>query len=331
MLSNLFFGREGQPSPNRPGPSAREVNSALASEPLLHQHPLQLLAEEMETRLQDLSDVAQQCDLKQKELRATQRSLVHRLGEARALYAQLEASQEERRPDTGEDSCTLREEVAALRDDLNNARRENARMSAALAERDRVCQHAQRERDEMSTLLSQRSAELEAAQGFLPSTESIADTEVIQMVDALNYEIAQTATTLADSFEGVTRQLQRPPQQEHDSIVKSYERRFGRGVARLLLSAQVADPVLCLQFALQDRLTRLAGACTHQWCFANPDLGTALQRASDVLVESGALRTIRFTTFTTHAPLMSTQSHSILPFVGAHLHASTSGYLTTVV
>ncbi|KZV77358.1 hypothetical protein PENSPDRAFT_660569 [Peniophora sp. CONT] len=270
MLSNFLFGRGEQPS------------SQSRQKPTGHE----LLAEEMETRLQDLSDVAKQCEAKEKELRTLQRSLTHRVGEARALYVQLEASTEEKQPSTQDSASDLKEEIAALREDLDSARRENARMSAALADRERACQHAQRERDDMVKLLSQRSAELDAAQAFLPSTESITDTEVIQLLDSLNYEIVQAATSLSDSFEGATKQLQLPPPRELDSVKKSYERRFGRGIARLLLSIDAADPVLCLQLALQGRLTDLASGCVHQWCFANSESTVALRRASDALIEN---------------------------------------------
>ncbi|VDC07522.1 unnamed protein product [Peniophora sp. CBMAI 1063] len=125
--------------------------------------------------------------------------------EASAMYKQLRAAEEGAVSQPGGKDGRGRKKVEELHSELDDSRRENGRMAASMEERERAAQHAYRERDEMAQLLAQRSAELEAAQAFLPRSESVSDSDIVELVEAPDYEIMQAVTIVAESFDGAHR------------------------------------------------------------------------------------------------------------------------------
>ncbi|VDC07270.1 unnamed protein product [Peniophora sp. CBMAI 1063] len=235
-----------------------------------------MLADEMETRLQKLDHAARQCEAKAKELRNMQYKITDEVDEARAMYKQLRAAEEGAVSQPGCKDERGRKEVEELHRELDDLRRENVRMAASLAERERAAQHACRERDEMAQLLAQRSAELEAAQAFLPRSESVSDSDVVELVEALNYEIMQAATTVAESFDGAHRVA--VPPETYATELKAKEKAYGPSIARLLLAPSDGDPVLFLRVALQAVLARQAEAYIVRWCYRDLASSNAMRK-----------------------------------------------------
>ncbi|KZV77328.1 hypothetical protein PENSPDRAFT_645580 [Peniophora sp. CONT] len=159
---------------------------------------------------------------------------------------------------------TQRELEKAKRD----LRAERGRLQAMAVERDRLrnelsdsnnaLEHERRTRAAAEDMLSKRTAELEAANAFLPATETITDTQIMDLVRDLNYEIAQSATTLAEAYENVSRAKTQASQPSVQPEVQATLR-----LLKLPPNSAI-DPTTALQIGLQAALVNSArGFLSH--------------------------------------------------------------------
>ncbi|VDB90857.1 unnamed protein product [Peniophora sp. CBMAI 1063] len=136
--------------------------------------------------------------------------------------------------------------LAIQRDDLN----------IKLSESTNSLESERRLRADAEDLLAKRSAELDATTALLPTTESITDTRIVGLFRDLNYELAQSATTVAEAYEGITRRTRGPP-----GVQASLKSRLEACGALPLLkpsSKSTVDPTTALQIGLQAILIDFA-------------------------------------------------------------------------
>ncbi|KZV77360.1 hypothetical protein PENSPDRAFT_747090 [Peniophora sp. CONT] len=213
-------------------------------------------SQELTARLQAAAEISQHCQNQYRELHGLLQTLDVHLEEVHVLSARgVAPTQVSQARDV---------EVAALRQELEESRREREKLATELAERDRALRHVLQERDGLSKLLASRTAELDAAQAFLPGADTITDTHAIGLVQALNYEISQAATVLADSFEGEVRHL--PISDELSVALAPSVKIIGKSITKTL-SSPGEDHMLSLQIGLQASLVRFSKIEINRWSF----------------------------------------------------------------
>lgn len=123
----------------------------------------------------------------------------------------------------------------------------------------------QTEHAQVQTLLKIRTDELSAACAFLDKADLLPAAEVTGMVDALNSEIYQTASSIVDSL-----QFGKVKAAAGNQWEIAYERvrsELGPKMAFLLTSVPHAEDVMFLQFALQCRLVWDCKIVIESWGF----------------------------------------------------------------
>lgn len=133
--------------------------------------------------------------------------------------------------------------------------------------------HAQKDHQDTNELLSRRTIELDAAQTFLETPELVSEAVTVELAQALNYEIAQIATALAESYEEI---LPRKPPQAVIGSIHPVSLNFlnASGAMSVLQNLRASDPVTSLQIGLQGYLAFLAVKYIQAWAFTAPDIFT---------------------------------------------------------
>ncbi|KAJ8585542.1 hypothetical protein M405DRAFT_745109 [Rhizopogon salebrosus TDB-379] len=118
--------------------------------------------------------------------------------------------------------------------------------------------------DDQTTLLNDRTRELQGAQAFLSKADTLSGAEVIRLVDELNQEIMQTAAFISDSFDFV-----RKP--EHLDEMKEASARtselIGPTMTSLLGAVQHGEDPLLIQVALQAATVEFSRWIIMTWDF----------------------------------------------------------------
>lgn len=155
-------------------------------------------------------------------------------------------------------------ELAALREELAKTKQQQQALTLTIEERDAALRSLNRERTALSKLLEARSAELDAAQAFLPTPDTVADAHIIELVNGLNYEIANASATLAYSFEKEARRL--PLSKDLSAALEPSVKRVGKPIATLL-SSRDNPPDLALPMGFQAFLARICKLEIGRWVF----------------------------------------------------------------
>ncbi|VDB90853.1 unnamed protein product [Peniophora sp. CBMAI 1063] len=155
--------------------------------------------------------------------------------------------------------------VARARERELLVERDNARLlqeqlhvlTVKLAERENALRQEREKRLAAEDLLAKRTVELDAANALLPAAESITDSHIIELVQSVNYEVAQTATLLADAYEGRPRikPSTRLLASLHPNALANIEE---CGAGRILQQHTQVDPTTALQIGLQATLVDIA-------------------------------------------------------------------------
>jgi len=118
--------------------------------------------------------------------------------------------------------------------------------------------------NDQSTLLNDRTRELQGAQAFLSKADTLSGAEVIRLVEELNQEIMQTAAFISDSFDFV-----RKP--EHVDEMKEASARtselIGTTMTSLLGTVQHGEDPLLIQVALQAATVEFSRWIIMTWDF----------------------------------------------------------------
>ncbi|EIM82799.1 uncharacterized protein STEHIDRAFT_113901 [Stereum hirsutum FP-91666 SS1] len=113
--------------------------------------------------------------------------------------------------------------------------------------------------EQLEALLSTRTNELDAAQAFVSTSDACTDAQVMAIVHNINYEVAQAATFLSESYENHPRL---PTESELESGIKVLGR---EGVGYLRKQAGSTDEMLALQIMLQGNMTDVVFWISSQW------------------------------------------------------------------
>ncbi|KZV77326.1 hypothetical protein PENSPDRAFT_730623 [Peniophora sp. CONT] len=124
-------------------------------------------------------------------------------------------------------------------------------MRVTLAERDNALEHAQRTQAAAEALLLKRTIELDAAHALLPAAETVTDTQIIDLVGELNFEIAQMATVLSEAYEDVPQSRPRHTTASMSDALRSLQT---CGAIAILQRKSVVDRTTALQIGLQAAL-----------------------------------------------------------------------------
>jgi hypothetical protein len=148
----------------------------------------------------------------------------------------------------------------------------------------RVVEGAHRDQAAMADMLAKRTAELEAARSFFPQAESVTDTRVVELVQELNYEIAQTAACLAEAYDHVERRHTHIASCTASTGVPLQDLVGQRFIDMLQITHPLLDPTDILQAAIQACLASLAVIAIHDWSFCK---ALELDDMFDKLLTSG--------------------------------------------
>lgn len=131
-----------------------------------------------------------------------------------------------------------------------------------IAERDRAIVSLRTEVQELRGLLSTRARELDAADAFMSTTDSMTEVETKDAVSEINYESAQVAATLTDIYQTRLRHAYSVHADQSRRIVDGV---FGQRALQLLLQNDQADDEFlpfevllqgCMVYAVQWIVTR---------------------------------------------------------------------------
>lgn len=118
--------------------------------------------------------------------------------------------------------------------------------------------------NDQTTLLNDRTLELQGAQAFLSKADTLSGAEVIRLVEELNQEIMQTAAFISDSFD-----FARKP--EHADEIKEASSRtselIGTTMTSLLSTVQHGEDPLLIQVALQAATVEFSRWIIMTWDF----------------------------------------------------------------
>ncbi|OJA20124.1 hypothetical protein AZE42_04097 [Rhizopogon vesiculosus] len=118
--------------------------------------------------------------------------------------------------------------------------------------------------NDQTTLLNDRTRELQGAQAFLSKADTLSGAEVIRLVDELNQEIMQTAAFISDSFDFARRP-------EHQAEMKEASSRtselIGPTITSLLSAVQHGEDPLLIQVALQAATVEFSRWIIMTWDF----------------------------------------------------------------
>lgn len=149
------------------------------------------------------------------------------------------------------------QELAAERQHAKIQEEQLQSLRAKLTERDNTLRSEQERRIAAEDLLAKRSAELDAANALLPAPESVTEAYIIELVQELNYEVAQAATTLSETYKGLPR-----VKPSRSVLASLYPDVVGYieecGAARILYQRTSVDPTTALQIGLQATLIDIA-------------------------------------------------------------------------
>ncbi|VDB95853.1 unnamed protein product [Peniophora sp. CBMAI 1063] len=214
--------------------------------------------DEMATQLEAAATETVHCQARLEEMHGVLQQMRARLGTMHAMVTRSTGSEAQ----TCKPSGNRDAEIAALRQELVESRREREKLAHLVGERDRALRHVTQERDSFAKLLASRTAELDAAQAFLPAADSVTDTHAIELVQALNYEISQAATVLVESLDDESRRL--PISEKLYVAVCSSVKVVGQPIVDLLGSSS-EDPMLSLQIGFQAVLVQMAKLEINCW------------------------------------------------------------------
>lgn len=147
-------------------------------------------------------------------------------------------------------------------------------------------------------LLDTRTRELEMAQAFLTKQETFTEKEIIEQIEALNYEIFQVAIVLSDAWvgKGIQGTVERPKDESEQSqtVFKEVQSRSTLRIAQIAQSApQMGDP-LFLQIVFQAYLAHVVASLMLRWVFGNPPLEKGMKNVFYALQDAGEWPSLRF-------------------------------------
>ncbi|ETW80439.1 hypothetical protein HETIRDRAFT_452034 [Heterobasidion irregulare TC 32-1] len=136
-------------------------------------------------------------------------------------------------------------------------------------------------------LLDTRTRELEMAQAFLTKQETFTEKEIIEQIEALNYEIFQVAIVLSDAWvgKGIHGTVGKPKDESEQSqtVFEEVQSRSTLRIAQIAQSApQMGDP-LFLQIVFQAYLTHVVASLIMRWVFGNPPLEKGMKNVFKAL------------------------------------------------
>lgn len=151
-------------------------------------------------------------------------------------------------------------------------------------------------------LLDTRTRELEMAQAFLTKQETFTEKEIIEQIEALNYEIFQVAIVLSDAWvgKGIQGTVERPKDESEQSqtVFKEVQSRSTLRIAQIAQSApQMGDP-LFLQIVFQAYLAHVVASLMLRWVFGNPPLEKGMKNVFYALQDAGEWPSLRFHRYT---------------------------------
>ncbi|KAI0310025.1 hypothetical protein OF83DRAFT_1088657 [Amylostereum chailletii] len=162
--------------------------------------------------------------------------------------------------------------IQRLSDDrraLEDLQRELKQAKQTISERDREIAHLKREKKDVAELLERRTLELNAALAFFPASETVTDTQAMDFVKELNYEIMQVATALVDSYEPAMRIVPPPAIAKPCSRVLQAEGALGDTILQRLTPTRVAKGdanfSIWFQAALQSSIAWIVRWVAVQW------------------------------------------------------------------
>lgn len=182
----------------------------------------------------------------------------------------------------------LKRELRIERDKSQKLALQRDELNIKLSESSNNLESERRLRTAADDLLSKRSAELDATKALLPATESITDTRIVDLFRDLNYEIAQSATTLAEAYEDATRHTRTSVKIQPD--VKACFEACGALPLLRLPPKSAVDPTTALQIGFQAALVTFTQAFLDGGVYQNAqgvklilvalkDNGTCLRKA----------------------------------------------------
>ncbi|KAL1673472.1 hypothetical protein EV122DRAFT_222582 [Schizophyllum commune] len=130
--------------------------------------------------------------------------------------------------------------------------------SSAQAEHERA-NRAQAECKDMRQLLDARTAELASAQAFMGPADALSERDVANEVEALNEEIFQLSSLLAEGVQFVA------PDERSASAQASVRKRIGGAICGMLTSDDEGARLTALQLALQAIATRWVQQRVKNW------------------------------------------------------------------
>lgn len=172
---------------------------------------------------------------------------------------------------------------------------ERERRERELAERDANLVSLQRRVEQLEALLATRTDELHAAQTFVSTSDTSTDVEAKTIVDNINYEIAQAATLLSESYRGHLLQTVRPLTEEDVAHCSWW---MGEETLNYLRKQVGSEDVLfALQIVLPGCMTTAVSWITSRWFIstlnAEDVAESVLTKIHGHLIQSGRSNNVR--------------------------------------
>ncbi|KAL1700709.1 hypothetical protein EV121DRAFT_294920 [Schizophyllum commune] len=148
--------------------------------------------------------------------------------------------------------------------------------SAAQAEHERA-NRAQAECKDMRQLLDARTAELASAQAFMGPADALSERDVANEVEALNEEIFQLSSLLAEDVQYVA------PDERSAKAQASVRKRIGGAICGMLTCDDEGARLTALQLALQAIATRWVQQRVKNWSCIDSDLNSRVEEMFETI------------------------------------------------
>ncbi|KAK0196217.1 hypothetical protein F5146DRAFT_922862 [Armillaria mellea] len=188
-------------------------------------------------------------------------------------------------------SDVLKQRLADAEDELQQARNQNqvsdqqlkAQAAAAKLARDEVGRVSVAH-EQTRVLLRTRTEELRAAQVYLDRADQSSGADVINMIDALNSEIFQTAATVAEAFKFGEKKVEESSEAEvaYDHVIEI----LGPRMTELLKSTLHHDDQILIQTAFQAAMCAYVDWIVTSWYFEGREEEQMLSSLYAIIQES---------------------------------------------
>lgn len=192
-------------------------------------------------------------------------------------------------------SDVLKQRLTDAENELQQARNQNHMLDQQLKAQTVAAKLASDEMERVSLaheqtrgLLKSRTEELRAAQVYLDRADQSSGADVINMIDALNAEIFQTAATVAEAFKFGEKKVE-----ESSEAVTAYDHVIeilGPRMTELLKSTLHHDDQILIQTAFQAAMCAYVDWIVTSWYFEGREEEQMLSSLYAIIQESGTSR-----------------------------------------